>query len=103
MQAYPQQFAAGIIARLYSDVARLHNRIQYHEPAAVLNWLDCMDTELETYMDRMSAMTEAALDGMSFDRICTSLRDRGCTLNRAESLVINEDKSPLAWLLVAAK
>lgn len=103
MKQYGEHVASDTIARLYSDVGRIHSEIQQYEPSEVLGWLDRMDGELETYTGRMSSMCNAAIDSEAFDRICAGLRGQGYTTKRAEPLMAPDHDLPLAWVLVATK
>jgi len=62
MKQYGQHVAGDTIARLYHDVNQIHQRIQHYEPDEVLDWLRKMDGELDAYAERMSSMSEAAID-----------------------------------------
>ena len=103
MTEHGQDVAGDTIARLYSDVDRIHRGIQRYEPAEVLEWLNRMDGELDAYAGRMSSMSQCAIDGETFDRICAGLRSQDYTLNSAESLLAPGGDIPLAWILVLAK
>jgi len=103
MKQYGQHVAGDTIARLYDDVARIHQGIQHYEPAEVLDWLNSLDGELEAYAGRMSSMRECAIDSESFAQILVGLRSRGYTIDRAEPLAIPDHDLPLAWILIATK
>ena len=100
MLEYGEHVAGDTIARLYGDVARIHNEIQHYEPVEVIEWLQKMGGELDAYAGRMSSMADAAIDGEAFERICASLRDQGYTTKRAEPLKAGDQE--LAWVLVAS-
>lgn len=101
MAQYGQHVAGDTVARLYSDVDRMHQAIQRYEPAEVLDWLVRMDGELDAYVGRMSSMCRAALDTESFERVCADLRQRGYTTLHAGPLMAPGQGRPLAWALVA--
>jgi ubiquinone/menaquinone biosynthesis C-methylase UbiE len=103
MNKYGQQAAGEVIARIYGDVGRMHGKIQYYEPAEVLDWLNRMNEELKSYAKRMFSMTQVAIDDESFERMCAGLRHRGYAINRAEPLNTPIDDHPLAWVLVASR
>lgn len=98
---YGEQVAGDTIARLYSDVDRIHRNIQSHEPVEVLDWLKRMDGEIDAYAGRMSSMCESAINHETFDQICAGFRGRGYTTTRAEPLVAPDQDLPLAWVLIA--
>ena len=62
-----------------------------------------MDGELEAYAGRMSSMSDCAIDGELFDRICAGLRKQDYSINRAEPLLAPGGDLPLAWVLALGK
>ena len=96
-----QDVAAGTVARLYHDVARIHSRLPNYDPDEVLGWLERMASELEAYGGRMASMLEAALDAPEFERLCQSLTERGCILDTAGPFKPSDHEEPLGWALVA--
>lgn len=103
MAQYGQHVAGNTIARLYSDVDRMHRAIQRYDPAEVLDWLDRMDGELDAFEGRMTSMCESALDAEAFDRVCDVVRERGYATMLAGPLYAPGDGRPLAWALVAIR
>lgn len=103
MKQYGEHVAGDTIARLYSDMGRIHSRIQHYEPAEVLAWLEKMEGELGAYAGRMLSMSECAIDLKSFDRICAGLRKRGYTTETAGPLTAPGHDLPLAWVLIAKR
>jgi SAM-dependent methyltransferase len=103
MEQYGQSVANDTIARLYSDVGKIHGRIQHYDPAEVLGWLERMERELETYAGRMSSMCASAIDGETFERICSGLGGQGFTIEVAGPLLAVDNAVPLAWALIAKK
>ena len=103
MNKYGQHVAGDTISRLYSDVDRIHQRIQYYEPDEILDWLEKMDGELDAYAGRMSSMSQSAIDSETFEKIQEGLRSRGYTIDRAEPLLIPDHDLPLAWVLIATR
>lgn len=95
--------AGGTVAKLYADVARIHERIQHFDPAEVLQWITAMEAELEAYIARMSSMMSAAIDSPTFDTICQQLQQRGFELQAAAALLPAGEDVPLAWTLVATR
>lgn len=100
---YGSAVAGGMISRLHGDVARIHERIQYHDPDEVLTWISAMESELAPYAERMAAMTRAALDERAFDRIRDPLHRAGFDILRAEALRPAGDDLPLAWAMIARR
>ncbi len=100
---YGEHVAADTVARLYSDVGRIHSHIQNYDPEEVLGWLGTMESELAAYSGRMSSMTEACLDQAAIDRFAADLRNMSFTLERAEPLVPPGETRPLAWVVIARR
>lgn len=103
MKQYGQHVAGDTIARLYNDVGRIHQEIQHYEPTEILDWLNKMEGELDAYAGRMSSMSDSAIDSETFEGICTGLRSRDYTIERAEPLVVPDHDLPLAWALIATR
>ncbi len=103
MEEYGHGVAGDTIARVYGDVARIHEDMPHYEPGEVLAWLDRMKDELVTYTGRMSSMIESAIDSAGFEAVCTRLRAGGLDIERAAPLHAPDTDLPLAWVLVAAR
>lgn len=95
--------AGGTVAKLYEDVARIHERIQHFDADEVLQWITAMEAELDAYNVRMSSMMSAAIDGPGFDRICRDLEQDGFELRTAAALLPPGEEVPVAWTLVAQR
>ena len=93
--------AGGMIARLYKDVGRMHERIQYLEPGEVVAWIDAMDAEVSAYAQRLAAMMQAAIDEPAFARIRVALERAGFDVRRAEAFCPAGEPMPAAWAIVA--
>lgn len=100
---YGEHVAGDTIIRLYSDVQRIHTRIQHYDPNEVLTWLRSMQTELAQYEERMASMCEAAFDEKHLDEVRQRLRERGLDVDRAEALRPSDLALPLAWILQATR
>lgn len=103
MTQYGEGVAGDTIARLYSDVSRIHSNMPGYDPEEVLKWLRTMDYELRGYAERMTSMIDAAIDEPPFRELCTKLQSSGFLLNRSEPLIPPEESEPLAWVLVATR
>lgn len=95
--------AGGAIANLYNDVKRMHQNIQRHDPSEVLEWLGAMDLQLEHYVNRMTAMTSAALNEKAFAEFCGIVSSAGCEIQQQGPLFAAGDERPLAWTLLASR
>ena len=95
--------AGGVIARLYNDANRMHRHIQRYEPSEVLDWLQNMNLQFEDYVNRISAMSAAALDEKDFEGICNIVSAAGCTVLQSGPLFAPGVARPLAWALLASR
>ena len=100
---YGEHVAGDTIARIYSDVGRIHSEIQHYEANEVLAWLRTMQDELEAFAGRMESMGECALDADAFNAVCSSLREDGLDIEQAAALTTAVTDSPLAWVLTATR
>lgn len=100
---YGNDVAGGTIAKLYDDVARIHERIQHFDPDEVLQWIASMERELDAYRVRMASMKDAAIGSATFDKICRRLEQAGFELQRAEALEPAGDELAVAWILLARR
>jgi hypothetical protein len=103
MTEHGEEVADETIARLYSDVAKIHGRIQYYDPDEVLSWLTRMEKELDTYAGRMASMCDAAIDEASFGQLCAKLEGRGFVLHTHGPLMPPDNDVPLAWAIIAKR
>jgi len=103
MTEYGEGVAGDTIARLYSDVGRIHSNLPEYEPDEVLGWLASMERELQAYARRMSSMMGAAITEDAFSDLCGQLTSSGFSLDRSEPLLTTGQASPLAWILVARR
>lgn len=103
MQTHGRHIADDHVLKLYTDVRTMHERIQYYEPADVLNWLTAMQREVDAYGGRMTSMCEAAIDKDDFEKACGTLRRAGFELVQHGPLTGTANATPLAWSLVARR
>ncbi len=103
MEQYGEHVAGDTVASLYGGVADIHQKIQQYDPDEVLAWLNRLDGEMETFARRMSSMVDAAMDSEAFERACASLREQGCTIEKAGPLLAPGNGIALAWALMATR
>lgn len=103
MSDHGEDVAGGTIAKLYGDVERMHTRIQYYEPAEVIDWLRNMNVELDAYEARMDSMCRAASDKKTFRGLRKRLEDRGLTILQGKPLLPKRGSLPVAWILQAMR
>lgn len=96
-----QDVVGGTIEKLYSDVERIHSRIQHYEPEEVIEWLRAMAGELTAYAERMASMCEAAVDEKTFSDVTRRLEEQGLTIVQAAPLMPAGASLPVAWILRA--
>lgn len=101
-EEYGEHIAGDTIARLYSDVGRIHSEIQHYEASEVLSWLLTMQVELDAFAGRMQSMCDCALDRATVISICGRLQQCGFTVDECAELA-GGDSPPLAWTLVASR
>lgn len=98
---YGEHVAGDTIMRLYSDIQRIHTRIQHYDPNEVLTWLKSMRTELAQYEERMASMCDSAFDKHRVEEASRRLRERG--LDVAEARPLQPGGAPLAWIVEATR
>lgn len=103
MAEFGEEVAGDTVARLYSDIGRIHSHIQKYDPDEVLGWLGTMDSELAAYSARMQSMLDATIGQASFDKLCADLLADGLTMEQAGPLVPTDLALPLAWVLIATR
>lgn len=95
--------ASGLIARLYDDVATIHERLTSYQPREVLLWLERMQNEVAAYRNRTEAMLDAALDADDFARVVGVLKARGFEVRTADTLQDPDGELPIAWSVHAVR
>lgn len=100
MAQHGRQVAGDTIARVYSDVARIHDDLPHYDPDEVLAWLARMEAELDDYAVRMSSMMDCAVDQPEFERI-RNLLNKQTIVEQAGPLLAPGQDLPLAWALEA--
>jgi SAM-dependent methyltransferase len=100
---YGDHVAGDTVISLYCGVADIHSDIQQYDPDEVLGWLERLGGELGAFKDRMSSMIDSAIDHDTFEQICTSLRNLGCTIEQAGPHLAPGNDLPLAWTIVASR
>lgn len=103
MAEYGEGVAGDTIARLYSDVGRIHSDMPKYDPDEVLEWLRTMDRELSAYAERMSSMINVAIAAAPFEQLRKDLKSLGFTLVKAAPLYPTAESPALAWILIATR
>ena len=103
MQEYGEDITGGTIAQLYTDVARIHEKIASYDPDEVLSWIRAMANELDSYRGRMASMNAAALTEDAFRTAVASIESSGFDVQVADALYGPESSDALGWLLTARK
>ncbi len=102
-EQHGQHVADGTIMKFFSDILKVHSRIQYHDPLEVLNWLNKMQTQVQAFAGRMASMCNVAIDANVFDTLCERLRAQKFEILRSNPLTDPQDDVTYAWVLVAAR
>lgn len=95
-----EHVAGDTIATLYSGISRIHRELPSYEPGTVVEWLQVMDRELESFARRMQSMIEAAVDAEAYRGICERLSSRGFDIE-SDFRLATDDGTPLGWILSA--
>ena len=103
MREYGNHVAGDTVLSLYGGVADIHERIQAFDPKEVLGWLQRLDSEMNTFAGRMSAMIDSAMDNKAFETACGILRDAGCQTDQAGPLLAPGEDLPYAWVITASR
>ena len=103
MNQYGRHVAGDTILKLFNDVMRIQERIQFHDPDEVLDWLRRMEAEMEAYAGRMASQIEAAFDPESFAELCGRVANAGFSVTRSEAMHVPGHHLPLAWALTAVR
>ena len=98
-----EDVAGGTIAKLYTDIERIHQRIQHYDSDEVLGWLQAMSQELDAYAERMASMCECALDTKTFRQLCQRLKEQGLTVVEGKPLLPARGSKAVAWRLHAMR
>lgn len=95
--------ASGMLFRLYTDVGHMYRRLGAYEPTEVFNWINVMQSELESYSGRMASMLDAALTPVQLEQAVDRFRAAGLAISLRDTLKIGQAAVPAAWLLVASR
>lgn len=95
--------AGGTVSKLYTDIERIHTRIQHYEPAEVTEWLRQMMVELDAYEARMESMCNSALDKKAFRKLRKRLEEKGLSITAGKPLLPGKGSLPVAWVLHAVR
>lgn len=98
LEQYGEGVAGGTLLTLYRETARIQERIQHHVEDEVIGWLQTMDSEVNSYMERMQSMSDAALSESEFRDRVSSYQSRGISCSTTEPLQ-GEQGELLGWVL----
>ena len=98
---YGDGVAGGTVHRLYADLGHMYRRLGAFDPAEVALWAGRMETEVNAYAGRMSAMVESALDAAGLREASARAKARGLSVRTSEELRTGrEGEESAAWVLV---
>ena len=103
MRRHGKHVAGDTLLRLYEDVDNIHQRMEHYDPTEILQWLARMDSELDGYVQIMTAMRDAALSEPQFLTVTETVKDAGLAVQQALPLRGDEPGLPIAWVLTARR
>ncbi len=95
--------AARTIAQITDDVVRLHDRLEYQDIGAIMDWLQRHRAELAPYRERFETMTGAALSPDTFSHCCSEFEKQGFELRLQAPLQAEPAARPVGYALVATR
>lgn len=98
-----KEVLGGMVYRLYTDIAHMYRRMNAYEPQDVYTWIDRMVGELDAYAGRMSSMLHAAMDVGEMAAMVETIKSRGLSVSRSETLHMGEENEAAAWVLVSQR
>ncbi len=95
--------ASGTLFRIYQDIGHMYSRLRSYRADELLEWVEVMQGELQTYAGRMSSMLEAALDEFALRELLSKLEQLGMSNTREATLDFGAQAQPSAWVVQAEK
>ena len=95
--------AKQLLSRLLPDMATLVSRRQAYRLADATGWIEAMRGEVQRYAERMSAMTDCALDADGVRGAAQFFKDIGANATEPSELTPAGKTEPAAWLLKAER
>lgn len=92
--------AGGVVQRLCADIEHMYRRMGAYALRDVLDWIDQTAAELDTYILRMSAMLDAAIDEDELDQMLQLLTAAGLAVRMRETMRMGKKNEAAAWVLV---
>jgi len=96
------QFKSGVHAHLYRGFQQLFERRQAYDESDIVTWLEAIDREIDTNLERLTAMRSAALSEREMNLVAGRLRGHGFEASVAPFSLSNAD-APIAWALSAVR
>ncbi len=95
--------ASGTLFKIYEDIGHMYSRLRSYRPSELLEWVEVMQSELQTYAGRMSSMLDAALDDAALGDLLNDLRQLGMSVTSESTLEFGPQAQPSAWVVQAEK
>lgn len=95
--------AGGLLANVYRDIGYMYTRMQNYDRDDVIDWIDNVSAELDSYGGRMASMTGAAFDAADIARVVDSLQPLGFEVSEPAPLSLESAARPAAWILIARR
>ncbi|GGD48201.1 class I SAM-dependent methyltransferase [Lacimicrobium alkaliphilum] len=91
--------ADGIILQFYRDLGDMFNRLQVFEAKDIANWLNNMEDDFSSHLQRMQSMLDAACDKEAMAFECQQLTAEGLSIEHCEEIASHQ--GILGWKLIA--
>lgn len=92
--------AGGVVQQLCADIEHMYRHMGAFALRDVLDWIDQMAAELDTYSLRMSAMLDAAINEDELDQMLQLLTSAGLVVRMRETMRMGKKNEAAAWVLV---
>ena len=100
LSRYGPDVAGGVVQRLLVDIEHMYRHMSGYALRDVLNWIDQMAAELDTYILRMSSMLDAAIDERDLDQMLQLVTAAGLIVRMREPMRMGKKNEAAAWVLV---
>ncbi|ALS97541.1 class I SAM-dependent methyltransferase [Lacimicrobium alkaliphilum] len=90
--------ADGIILQFYRDLGDMFNRMQAFNASDIINWLNSMEEDFSSHLQRMQSMLGAAYDKDTITQQCQQLTSLGMTIEECKE--VTNPQGILGWQLI---
>ncbi len=100
IQASGTDAAGGLLAQLYDSLGQMFRRRTAFDPKDLLDWCDRFNAETASYIKRMTAMMNAALDDSAIERLKHGYGEVGLQFDQDNTQMIKSSNDIIAAKLV---